>query len=177
MTNRRPAAHMTQRRSLLLGGLASGSLFLLGCAPSGSNEPSGADGPTIAPKNASSASAMTVYRDPSCGCCESWARLAEQAGYRVTLLSDADMAAVKQRLDVPAELASCHTAVIGGLVIEGHVPFEHVARLVRDKPAGINGIAVPGMPRGSPGMETPDGSTDPFKVIAFDAAGKQTLFG
>lgn len=176
MTNRAPASHLMQRRSLLLGGLASGSLFLLGCGPSGSSGVSGEDSPTIAPQKAAATNAMTVYRDPSCGCCESWARLAAQAGYDVTLLDDSDMAGVKQRLGVPAELASCHTAVIGGLVVEGHVPFEQVARLVREKPAGIKGIAVPGMPRGSPGMEVPDGSTDPFDVIAFDAAGNRTIF-
>src|SRR3546814_11676939 len=74
------------------------------------------------------------------------------------------MAAVKTRYGVPDQLASCHTAVIGGYAIEGHVPMQHVARLLRDKPRDIRGIAVPGMPRGSPGMEMPDGSADAFEV-------------
>src|SRR3546814_3037834 len=85
---------------------------------------------------------MTVYRDPSCGCCEAWAKIAEDAGYQVTLLDDNNMTAVKQRLGVPAELASCHTAVVGDYVIEGHVPLEEVDRLLRERPSDIAGIAV-----------------------------------
>jgi hypothetical protein len=89
---------------------------------------------------------------------------------------DQDMMEVKQRVGVPEELASCHTALVGGFVIEGHVPMEEVARLLRERPAGIKGIAVPGMPIGSPGMEAPDGAKQPFQVIAFDAAGKRSVF-
>src|SRR3546814_21096602 len=77
------------------------------------------------------------------------------------------MAAVKARYDVPGQLASCHTAVIGGYAIEGHVPMRHVARLLQDKPRDVRGIAVPGMPRGSPGTEMPDGSVDAIEVMAF----------
>jgi hypothetical protein len=120
--------------------------------------------------------AMTVFRDPSCGCCEAWAEIARKAGYRVDLRDDQDMTAVKRRLGVPEELASCHTAEVGGMVIEGHVPLEQVARLLRGKPTGIRGIAVPGMPLGSPGMEVPDGTKQPFQVIAFDASGKTSVF-
>ncbi len=83
---------------------------------------------------------------------------------------------MKRRLGVPEELGSCHTAEIAGLVIEGHVPLEDVARLVRERPAGTKGIAVPGMPLGSPGMEVPDGTTQPYQVIAFDAAGNLSVF-
>ena len=119
---------------------------------------------------------MTVYRDPSCGCCEAWAKVAEDAGYQVTLLDDNNMTAVKQRLGVPAELASCHTVVVGDYVIEGHVPLEEVDRLLRERPSDIAGIAVPGMPLGSPGMEVPDGTKEPFQVIAFDAAGRTSIY-
>src|SRR3546814_12556556 len=86
------------------------------------------------------------------------------------------MAAVKTRYGVPGQLASCHTAVIGGYAIEGHVPMQHVARLLHDKPRDIRGIAVPGMPRGSPGMEMPDGSVDAFEVMAFGSDGKVSEF-
>ncbi|HET7710099.1 MAG TPA: DUF411 domain-containing protein [Sphingomicrobium sp.] len=120
--------------------------------------------------------AMTVYRDPSCGCCEAWARMAERAGFQVTLVDRGDMPAIKQRLGVPEALASCHTAIIGDYVIEGHVPLDAVRRLVSGKPAGIRGIAVAGMPRGTPGMEMPDGSKDPFEIIAFNGAGTMTAF-
>lgn len=119
---------------------------------------------------------MTVYRDPSCGCCEAWARIAENAGYQVNLVDRDDMPAIKQRLGVPEALASCHTATVGDFVIEGHVPLDAVRRLVSEKPAGIRGMAVAGMPRGSPGMEMPDGSKDPYQVIAFDRNGKITAF-
>ena len=119
---------------------------------------------------------MLVYRDPECGCCEAWADIARKAGYNVTVESRADMAAVKERYGVPPDLASCHTAIVAGYAIEGHVPMPHVAKLLRDKPRNIRGIAVPGMPRGSPGMEMPDGSTDAFGVMAFGADGKVSEF-
>ena len=119
---------------------------------------------------------MLVYRDPECGCCEAWADIARKAGYDVTVENRSDMAAVKTRYGVPGQLASCHTAVIGGYAIEGHVPMRHVARLLHDKPRDIRGIAVPGMPRGSPGMEMPDGSADAFEVMAFGSDGKVSEF-
>ena len=119
---------------------------------------------------------MTVYRDPSCGCCEAWAALARDSGYEVSVIDHPDMPAIKKQFGVPDELNSCHTAIVAGYAIEGHVPFEHVARLLETKPAELRGIAVAGMPRGSPGMEMPDGSKDPFEVMAFDKAGRSTRF-
>ena len=119
---------------------------------------------------------MTVYRDPSCGCCEAWAALARDSGYEVSVIDHPDMPAIKKRFGVPDGLSSCHTAIVAGYAIEGHVPFEHVARLLETKPAQLRGIAVAGMPRGSPGMEMPDGSKDPFEVMAFDKAGRSTRF-
>jgi hypothetical protein len=119
---------------------------------------------------------MTVFRDPTCGCCKNWAEIARKAGYAVSVHDDQDMAGIKRRLGVPEALASCHTAEVDGFVIEGHVPLEEVARLLRDRPAGTKGIAVPGMPIGSPGMEVPDGAKQPFQVIAFDAHGNSSVF-
>ena len=120
---------------------------------------------------------MTVYRDPSCGCCEAWTQLARQAGFEAQLIDQSDMASVKRRLGVPDALASCHTAVIDTLVIEGHVPFDAVRRLLDERPSSVKGIAVPGMPIGSPGMEVPDGRREPFEVLAFDEAGRISRFG
>ncbi|OYW46397.1 MAG: hypothetical protein B7Z33_03145 [Sphingomonadales bacterium 12-68-11] len=120
--------------------------------------------------------AMTVYRDPSCGCCEAWAALARDAGYRVTVVDRPDMLAIKTKYGVPTSLSSCHTAVVAGYTLEGHVPLAQVARLIETRPAGIRGLAVPGMPRGSPGMEMPDGTRDAFEVLAFDAAGRSRPF-
>jgi hypothetical protein len=116
--------------------------------------------------------AMTIYRDPGCGCCLNWAALARRAGFAVTMIESADMAGVKRRLGVPRQFASCHTAHVGGFVIEGHVPLNQVAALVAQRPRQIRGLAVPGMPVGSPGMEAPDGRREPFRVIAFNAAGQ-----
>lgn len=119
---------------------------------------------------------MTVYRDPSCGCCEAWAQLARNAGFEVEIINHPDMASVKRKLGVPEELASCHAGVVGRRVVEGHVPLADVKRLLAERPPQVRGIAVPGMPLGSPGMEVPDGTTQPFQVMAFDAAGKISPF-
>ena len=94
----------------------------------------------------------------------------------MTVENRADMAAVKSRHGVPADLASCHTAIVADYAIEGHVPMPHIARLLRERPDAIKGLAVPGMPRGSPGMEMPDGSKDDFEVMAFNAEGRATVF-
>ena len=163
-------------RRILLAGLAgAGIVFLTGCGMADTGKPESntaatAPAPKIVP------SAMTVYRDPSCGCCGAWAKLAEDAGYTVQLIDRPDMPALKTRLGVPEALASCHTATVGGYVIEGHVPFEAVDRLIKSKSKSIRGIAVAGMPRGAPGMEMPDGSKDQSEVMAFDASGTTSRF-
>lgn len=165
----------TSRRALLSGAGAAISFLLLGCAPS--NERQAADakagGTTEArPERLS----MIVHRDPNCGCCEAWSQLARNAGFEATLVDEPDMAAVKRRLGVPPALASCHTAVADNLVFEGHVPLAQVRRLLDTRPAGISGLAVPGMPVGSEGMEMPDGRREPYRVLAFDRAGRTSLF-
>jgi hypothetical protein len=150
------------RRAVLAGGLAFGAFALLGCsAELEESEP---------------ARLMTVYRDLNCGCCEAWARIAGDAGYAVKMVEDADIASVKRRLGVPAQLASCHTALVGGYVVEGHVPIADIDRLLAERPARVRGIAVPGMPVGSPGMEAPDGRVEPYQVVAFDAAGNLAIY-
>lgn len=165
------------RRRLIGGGAVLGGLMLVGCSPSGGQKSASIDNTSADQASpATQKAAMTVYRDPSCGCCEAWAGIAEDAGYQVTLLDDNDMTAVKQRLGVPPQLASCHTAIVEDYVIEGHVPLDQVARLLREQPSDIRGIAVPGMPIGSPGMEVPDGRTEPFQVIAFDATGRTSIY-
>lgn len=167
---------MPSRRSAILGGLTLGSLALIGCTPPSGDGNTSREGQLTASSGTDRKEAMTVYRDPNCGCCEAWAELARKAGYDVRVIDQADMAAVKQRFGVPAQLASCHTAVAAVLAFEGHVPLDAVARLLRERPAGVRGLAVPGMPIGSPGMEAPDGSREPYDVLAFDAAGQTTVF-
>lgn len=171
-----PRSAELSRRGLVCGALAWSGFLAAGCSPADKKAASDADRPGQSPTASPQAAAMTVYRDPSCGCCEVWAERAREAGYQVALIDDPNMPAVKQRHGVPEALSSCHTAIVGGYAIEGHVPLAHVKRLLAERPAGIRGIAVPGMPRGSPGMEMPDGSKDPFKVMAFDAAGKTSDF-
>lgn len=125
-----------------------------------------------APVLAAAPPAMTTWRDPGCGCCLKWVEAMRRAGFAVTVRETTDMAAVKARLKVPAALLSCHTTLVGGLVVEGHVPAEAVRSLLKARPAGVIGIAAPGMPRGSPGMEIADGSKDPLNLTLFNAAGK-----
>ena len=86
------------------------------------------------------------------------------------------MGAIKQRFGVPNDLASCHTAAAAGYVIEGHVPPQDILRLLRERPSAIKGLAVAGMPLGSPGMETPNGARDAFNVVAFGARGEREIY-
>lgn len=107
---------------------------------------------------------IEVLKSPGCGCCEAWADLARERGYTVSVKEFDDSAAQKAALGVPEDLTGCHTAQAGGYLFEGHVPFEAIDAVLRDKPA-IAGLAVTGMPMGSPGM-----GNDPatrFDVIAF----------
>jgi hypothetical protein len=107
---------------------------------------------------------IQVSKDPNCGCCSGWVEHLRSNGFTATVVDAADMQAVKQRLGVPAELASCHTAEIAGYVIEGHVPAYAINRLLAEKPQA-RGLAVPGMPIGSPGME--GGTPEAYEVILF----------
>ena len=118
---------------------------------------------------------ITVYKDPSCGCCTKWVAHLRASGLHPDVHDRSDMDAFKDSLGVPANLRSCHTAVVGRYVIEGHVPASDMQRLIAAAPKGIIGIAVPGMPAGSPGMEVP-GRTDRFDVIAFASDGTTKLF-
>jgi hypothetical protein len=117
---------------------------------------------------------VQVYKQPGCGCCELWARHMRAAGFRVAVEEAADVEAMKRRHGIPVNLRSCHTSVIGTYRIEGHVPANVVRKLLSEKPAAA-GIAVPGMPIGSPGMES-GSRRDPYDVIAFDADGRQRVF-
>lgn len=120
---------------------------------------------------------MTVHKDPSCGCCGAWAeRMTATGAFNPSLVDQDDMAALKARLRVPPELASCHTTEVAGYVIEGHVPAADILRLVKGKPADVIGLAAPGMPAGSPGMEMPDGRRDSYQVFAFRADGSSSIF-
>lgn len=118
---------------------------------------------------------MIVYKDPNCGCCGAWVDHVRASGLRVNVIEDAVMANVKARLGVPPILASCHTAQIGGYVVEGHVPATEILRLIREKPQA-KGLAVPGMPTNSPGMEVPGAPSDVYNVMQFASDGSAQIF-
>lgn len=121
------------------------------------------------------APAMVVFKDPDCGCCGAWVEHVRAAGIKADVRTDERMNEVKARFGVPAALASCHTALIDNFLVEGHVPAETILRLLRERPA-LAGIAVPGMPIGSPGMEVPGQAPDPFDVVGFTRSGKRSVF-
>lgn len=106
----------------------------------------------LPPSARAAASTILVHKDPDCGCCGGWVKHLRDAGFAVNVDETADLKSVRTRLGVPAALASCHTAEVSGYVIEGHVPAEAIRRLLETRPAGL-GLAVAGMPAGSPGMD------------------------
>ncbi len=122
---------------------------------------------------ASAAPNMTVYHDPNCGCCGGWVAHMRKAGFQVQVIDTDDLAAIKIRFRVPTDLASCHTAEIGGYVIEGHIPAPAIQRLLAEKPAAA-GLAVPGMPTGSPGMEAPGAVSETYDVMLFGPWGQRS---
>ncbi len=125
---------------------------------------------------AAQAATYEMFRDPNCGCCGKWAEhVRTEIEVPVSETITADMAKVKLERGVPRDLWSCHTMIVDGYVIEGHVPAEQIERLLEEKPEGVRGLAVPGMPIGSPGMEMGD-RTQPYQVIAFRENGSRVVF-
>ncbi len=117
---------------------------------------------------------IVVTKDPTCGCCTAWADHLRRAGFPVDMVETAEIGRVKARLGVPASLASCHTAEVGAYVIEGHVPAAEIRRLLAERPAA-RGLAVPGMPVGSPGMEMEGMEPDTYEVVLFGPSGRRTF--
>lgn len=115
--------------------------------------------------------AIRVHKDPNCGCCSGWVRHLEAAGFGVMVQEDTDLRNIRKRLGVPTDLAACHTAEAGGYVIEGHVPATAIQRLLRERHVAT-GVAVPGMPVGSPGME--GGIPERYAVVLFGPNGRRT---
>lgn len=119
------------------------------------------------------AESLMVYKSPTCECCHRWVEHMQASGFRVVVHDVADVAPIKRQHAIPDELGSCHTALMAGYVLEGHVPAADVKRLLRERPS-IVGLAVPGMPAGSPGMEV--GRIDPYDVLAVQRSGAPTVF-
>lgn len=120
-----------------------------------------------------SAFSVVVYKSPSCGCCKEWVNYMRRSGFQVSAIDTTDLDAIKRRYGVASQHASCHTATVGGYVIEGHVPAEDIRRLLADRPS-VAGLAVPGMPVGSPGMEGL--YKQAYEVLAFTRGGTSTVF-
>jgi hypothetical protein len=116
---------------------------------------------------------LTVYKTPTCGCCGKWVEHMQAHGFAATTTNLPDLAEIKAKNGVPARLVSCHTSLVGGYVIEGHVPAEDIRRLLKERPK-IAGLAAPGMPAGSPGMDVPNAPA--YDVIAFDKDGATHVF-
>jgi hypothetical protein len=144
------------RRAILAGSVA----LVAGVA----TRPGAADKPTV-----------TVYKTPTCGCCKLWVTHLERNGYPVKAEDLENLAPIKRRHGVPEAMASCHTALVDGYVVEGHVPADVIDRLLRERPQ-VAGIAVPGMPIGSPGMEVAGRPAERYQILTFDRAGATTVF-
>ena len=118
---------------------------------------------------------VQVYKSPTCGCCANWVTHMQKAGFTTKVTEIEDIDSVKTKNGVPARAQSCHTATVDGYVLEGHVPAADVQRLLKERPA-VLGLAVPGMPIGSPGMEVPGVKAQTFNVISFDKQGELKVF-
>ena len=149
-------------------GLAGVAAFgLLGCdgaQSAGGGEAVGGTAVAVEPRFAE---VMTVYKSPTCGCCDKWIEHVQKHGFVVEAHNVRDVRPYKIQGGLPAGMGSCHTAFVGGYLIEGHVPADVIERLLEERPA-IAGLAVPGMPMGSPGMEGP--YTEPYDIVAFGGA-------
>jgi hypothetical protein len=146
------------RRALMIGAAQATAAFVL-ARPSWAAE--------TQPK-------MIVTRDPNCGCCGSWVAHVKAAGFQVEVVEVADLAPLKTRLGVPDALISCHTAEVGGYIVEGHVPGDAIKRLLAERPQA-NGLAVAGMPVGSPGMEVPGTPPETYEVVLFATDGRRVF--
>jgi len=118
---------------------------------------------------------VTVYKSKYCGCCGEWVKHMENNGFKVNVIETEALNEVKIKYNVPAPLASCHTAIIGNFIVEGHTPASSIKRFLKEAPKDAIGLAVPGMPLGSPGMEQGN-MKQPYDVLAFDKQGHTVVF-
>lgn len=122
------------------------------------------------------ASAITVYKSPTCGCCGAWESYMTKAGFQVESKPTDKMSEIRKQYRVPEKMQSCHTAIVDGYVIEGHVPADDVKRLLKERPTDIVGLAAPGMPQKSPGMQPEGEKPSGYDVFSFDEKGNAKMF-
>lgn len=139
-----------------------------------SDTPSAAIAAEPRPAASPDSTTLVVYKEATCPCCNKWVEYMQTNGFRVVAYNVTDLDAVKQKHSIAGNLQSCHTTEVGGYFVEGHVPVDLVRKLLAERPR-IAGIAVPGMPIGSPGMEV--GPPEPYDILAVDSAGRTTVFG
>lgn len=134
----------------------------------------GSDGASSAAAEAAPLDTVVVYKTPTCGCCSNWVDHVREAGFAVVTHDLNDLTEIKREMGVPAGRVSCHTATVRGYTIEGHVPADLIQKLINESPRGVKGLAVPGMPMGSPGMEGI--VSQQYDVLSFDQAGNVSVY-
>jgi len=162
-------------KMLKLGAAAIAVLGLAACDAGNTNTAESATKHSQAESSQSAAKKIVMYKSPNCECCTGWAKHLRQQGFTVEVHKSEDMAAIKTKFGVSKKLSSCHTAIIDGYVIEGHVPAADIERLLKERP-DIIGLTAPGMPKKSPGMQAVGQKPQGYSVLAFDEAGKVTVF-
>lgn len=162
---------MNLKKAAAAGLLATGVLVVLVAAGMSRDDGAASDVPAVSAAGAGPA--VHVYKTATCGCCAKWVDHLREAGFAVTVEDTRDLMAVKRREGIPTDLSSCHTALVNGYVVEGHVPASVVQAFLDEAPQA-RGLAVPGMPMGSPGMEGL--RSEAYDVYAFDAEGGRTIF-
>lgn len=119
---------------------------------------------------------ITVYKSPTCGCCTGWESHLSKAGFKVTSKPTENMTEIRNQFGVPDKMKSCHTAVVDGYIIEGHVPADDVKKLLETRPTDVTGLAAPGMPQNSPGMQPEGAKPSGYDVLSFDRQGNSKVF-
>ena len=161
------------RSRLRRAALAAAAAMMAACGSSEEGSGGSAAETSTAQRPAATATLVTVYKSPTCGCCTKWVEHLQEHGFRVEVRDTSDVQPVKARHGLPGNLASCHTALVGGYVVEGHVPADVIRRLLRERPQ-VAGVAVPGMPMGSPGMEGP--YKDDYDIVSFTREGATQVY-
>ncbi|GMR17760.1 MAG: hypothetical protein BMS9Abin33_0153 [Gammaproteobacteria bacterium] len=145
----------------------TGMIVLAGAVTAWTNREANAD------TNKTARPTVVVYKSPTCGCCKKWVEHLKENGFQVSSENVDDLSAIKKRYGIKENIRSCHTAIIGQYIVEGHVPAQDIKRMLREQP-GIRGISAPGMPLGSPGMEVEISKS--FNVLSFDKSGKIEIY-
>lgn len=164
---------MKMKKPVLFSGVAA-IVFAAGATTLAIQAGEPAEATASVASNSASGPAITMYKSPNCSCCQSWAEHLDAHGFEISIVETDNLNEVKQEHGVPRSMASCHTALIDDLVIEGHVPADDIVAYLENPQFNTVGLSVPGMPHGTPGMET--GRKDDYQVLAFNSNGQTRVF-